>query len=176
MLNGKPLFDDGLARRYPGYPSRWSMCRLYRYTLWRVWDPGEAVCQIIGLNPSTADDVAPDPTVTRCVNFARSWGYGSLCMTNLFAFRATDPRDMKAQDDPDGPMNDYWLRWIARDAAALVVCAWGTHGVYRRRAVEVCGLLHDVRLHCLKITKDGHPWHPLYLRGDCQPVPYQPKD
>ena len=94
-----------------------SPCRRYRYTLWRAWDmfnPGYVM--FIGLNPSTADEVQDDPTIRRCIGYAKEWGYGAFCMTNIFAFRATDPRVMKAQADPVGPENDKWLTECAKGA------------------------------------------------------------
>lgn len=68
-----------------------SPCGRYRYTLWREWIGGEGFVQFIGLNPSTATDTEDDPTIRRCINYAKSWGYGGMCMTNLFAYRATLP-------------------------------------------------------------------------------------
>ena len=68
--------------------------KVYRYELWRIWDEALPVCMFIGLNPSTADETVDDPTIRRCINFAKEWGYGQLVMTNLFAFRATKPAEM----------------------------------------------------------------------------------
>lgn len=86
----------------------------------------------VGLNPSTADELLDDPTIRRCVAFARSWGYGALCMTNLFAFRATDPDVMKSADDPVGPENDQHLQDLA-NGASVVIAAWGVHGTFGGR-------------------------------------------
>ena len=77
-----------------------STCRKYRYALWRTWDEAKPQVMIIGLNPSTADETKDDPTITRCINFAKAWGYGGVCMANLFAYRATAPSDVKASIDP----------------------------------------------------------------------------
>lgn len=144
--------------------------RAYRYTLNRVWNQDLTTCMFIGLNPSTADENQNDPTVTRCINYAREWGYGSLVMTNIFGFRATDPKDMKADDDPVGPDNDYWLRKTA-ERSGIVIAAWGTHGAYLDRGNEVVALIPD--LHCLKVTKDGFPSHPLYLKKNLNPIIYK---
>ena len=76
--------------------AKFSACRKYRYALWRNWDGSKPYAMIIGLNPSTADENENDPTITRCINFAKSWGYGGVCVTNLFAYCATVPSDMKA--------------------------------------------------------------------------------
>ena len=87
-----------------------SECKKYRYMLRRVWDRTKPACLFIGLNPSTADATVDDPTIRRCVGFADSWGYGELVVGNLYAFRATKPKDMFNQDDPVGPFNDLWLK------------------------------------------------------------------
>ena len=145
-----------------------SPCRTYRYALWREWIGGEGYAMFVGLNPSTADEVQDDPTIRRCIAFAKAWGYSGLCMTNLFAFRATDPRDMKIAADPVGPDNDAHLLALSADAG-VIVAAWGVHGSYKGRASAVCKLLPS--LHCLGLTKEGHPKHPLYLRKSLTPVP-----
>lgn len=143
-----------------------SRCGRYRYTLWRKWAPGETV-MFIGLNPSTADATLDDPTIRRCIGFARAWGFGGLMMTNLFAWRATDPRDMKAAESPIGPFNNDVL-WTAHMNAALTVAAWGAHGTHLGRDAAVRAMLP--RLHYLRLTKDGHPGHPLYLPASLRPV------
>ena len=155
-----------------GRTTVFSACRAYRYTLWREWIGGSGYLQMIGLNPSTADEVLDDPTIRRCINFAKSWGFSALCMTNAFAYRATDPHVMKANADPIGPENDRWLVDVAQDAG-LIVAAWGVHGVHRNRQAEL-GRLLPARLHCLGTTKDGQPKHPLYLRADVRPQPFNP--
>lgn len=142
-----------------------SACRIYRYALWRRWGPG-AYAMFIGLNPSTADEMNDDPTIRRCIGFARAWGYDALCMANLFAYRATDPADMKKAVDPIGGANDHVLTTLAR-GAGIVVAAWGAHGTYKRRDQSVRLLVND--LHYLRLTKDGHPGHPLYLPGTLTP-------
>lgn len=86
-----------------------SPCREYRYTLYREWAPGDKVVMFIGLNPSTADEVNNDPTVRRCINYAKQWGYTGMYMTNIFAYRATDPNVMKAHPEPVGAENDHYL-------------------------------------------------------------------
>jgi hypothetical protein len=121
------------------------------------------------LNPSTADEISDDNTVRRCINFSKDWGYGGFCMTNIFAFRATDPRDMKAQEDPVGPDNDKWLLSVYKDAG-LVVAAWGTHGGFLERDKQVLKLLGQIQ--CLGVNQDRSPKHPLYLKKNCEPKPY----
>jgi len=148
-----------------------SPCRTYRYVLWREWDLiNPAYAMFIGLNPSTADEVEDDPTIRRCVDYAKRWGYGALCMTNLFAYRETDRELMKRHPSPVGKDNDRWLVETAKDAS-VVVAAWGTHGVHLRRDQAVIRLLGR-KLNCLGMTKDGHPGHPLYLKKTLTPIPF----
>lgn len=148
-----------------------SPCRRYRYALWRTWDHGLPRVMFIGLNPSTADETADDPTLRRTMAFARRWGYGGVGNGNLFAFRARDPRAMMAADDPVGPDNDAWLRRLA-DEAGLVVAAWGNHGAFRGRAAAVRRALRE--LHVLGLNASGEPAHPLYQRADTRPAPWRP--
>lgn len=158
----------------PGYPCAFSDDRRYRYVLWRCWgDSSSRYLMVVGLNPSTADETQDDPTIRRCVRFARDWGFGALCMTNLFAFRATDPAVMKAEVDPEGPDNDEWLKRLAT-GAGLVLAAWGVHGMYMGQSGWAIGTFRDmgVQLHALGTTKDGHPRHPLYMPKAAQPQPY----
>lgn len=157
-----------------GNGARFSPCRSYRYSLWRdgLGPSGmKRHAMFVGLNPSTADETNNDPTVRRCIAFARAWGYGALCMTNLFAFRATKPSDMKRVDDPVGPDNDQALVELAQ-SAGIVVAAWGTHGSWMGRDRAVRALISN--WHCLRLTRDGHPSHPLYLPGSLLPVPWPP--
>lgn len=151
--------------------------RTHRYTLWRYLDgfTQTRFVQFIGLNPSTADEIIDDPTIRRCKDFAARWGYSALCMTNLFSFRATDPKVMRAatvQVDHIR-LNRWWIKEIAC-LASLTVCAWGVHGSFRGEADALLLELSAwrARLHCLGRTKDGHPKHPLYLRADSQPIPF----
>lgn len=146
-----------------------SACRRYRYDLWRRWAPDKGYAMFVGLNPSTADETADDPTVRRCIAYAQDWGYGALCMTNLFAFRATRPEDMKAATEPVGPENDRFLLRHAGEAS-IVVAAWGNHGSHLGREAEVRALLHELQV--LRLTKHGHPGHPLYLPKTLRPVPW----
>lgn len=151
-----------------------SPCRKYRYTLWREWDPALPYCQFIGLNPSTADEVLNDNTVRRCIDFSRRWGFGALCMTNIFAWRDTDPAKMKVQEDPVGPENDRWLLEIAK-GSGRVVAAWGTHGAHMARGEVVRIALEDagISLLCFRQTKNRQPEHPLYQPGARPLIPYE---
>ena len=126
---------------------------------------------IIGLNPSTADEKVNDPTITRCISFARLWGFGGVCVTNLFGFRATAPTELKAYHDPIGKENDAWVHEMAKEAA-IKVAAWGNHGKFLNRSVEFLSSLDQ--LHCIKMNKSGEPAHPLYLKAELKPVPIIP--
>ena len=149
-----------------------SPCRRFRYTLTREWDDDKPSVTFIMLNPSTADADQDDPTIRRCIGFAKSWGYGSLTVVNLFAWRATDPRQLVTMDRI-GPDNDDWIRRMcATHGTQLVVCAWGIHGALFDRGESVRGVLCFRDVHHLGLTKGGHPRHPLYLKGDTTPIPW----
>lgn len=146
-----------------------SRCRRYRYALWRTWDESLGRVMFIGLNPSTADEKHDDPTLVRCMNFARDWGYGGVIMANLFAYRATDPAQLGRVEDPVGPRNSYWLRRLAGESA-LRVAAWGNDGRLLRRSQVATRNIAG--LHCLSINKSGEPAHPLYQPATALPQPF----
>lgn len=157
--------------------------RVYRYTLVRDWRGDiEAVGGLSGpiahfvcLNPSTADETTNDPTVRRCIGFARSWGYGGLVLTNIFAYRATNPKHLPFQRDPSGPDNDDAIMSAAQ-TSAITVMAWGDHGKLQRRGEHVIAMLHEagIGLHYLVKTLSGQPGHPLYLPSHLWPRPWRP--
>lgn len=164
------------------YPATFSADRLHRYTLTRVittpmLSTGEPLrrCLFVMLNPSTATDTVDDPTIRRCSRFAASWGYDRLMVCNLFSLRSTDPValacDLAAEGDPE---NLTTILQVARDAHRIV-CAWGAHGALRGRAAHVVAELRrdGHQLHALKLTKDGQPGHPLYLRSDLVPFEWR---
>lgn len=187
-----------------------SPCGNYRYRLWREWrlhplpakwdmwtdDDGAPVLDGAGqqlgeplsvlfvmLNPSTADAQQDDPTIRRCVAYAKAWGYDRMEVVNLFAWRATDPRAVLAMTggkiDPVGPANkSSFLSAIER--AGMIVCAWGAHGGHIRQDETALGWLEDlvglfdrdIPITALRTTKGGFPGHPLYLPADLQPIAY----
>lgn len=151
-----------------------SGCGTYRYKLWRTWDSGAPTCNFLMLNPSTADHRIDDPTIRRCVGYARSWGHGGIVVTNLFSLRSTDPTALKSAPDPIGPENDGHVVEAA-SKSALVVAAWGAHGSYRGRSRAVVALLscRGIAMHCLTRTAAGEPGHPLFLKGDLVPMPME---
>lgn len=144
----------------------------YRYTLDRDFWGTEQRAVFVLLNPSTATAEEDDPTIRRCIGFAKAWGCAGLTVLNLFALRATDPRDMKAAIDPIGPENDHYIR--ERCEGRIVICAWGAHGVHRERNKRVLQLLDavDATVTALKITGGGHPGHPLYLPSTLRPIEF----
>jgi hypothetical protein len=160
-----PLFSE-----YSGQSgAELSPCQQYRYALWRNWDGTQEKRHVvfIGLNPSTADAENDDPTIRRCIRFARDWGYSGLLMLNTFAFRATDPDVMRVAPYPVGPLNDDCLR--ERTAKAdLIIAAWGVLCPLQREQA-VCNLIGKP-IHCLGKSKEGRPKHPLYIRADTKPV------
>lgn len=163
-----------------------SDCRLYRYTLWRIWGvgslpliklgerkPDEAYVNFICLNPSTADETLDDPTVRRCIDYAKRWGYGAMCVTNIFALRATDPKVMKSHPEPVGMANIILIENVAKEADEIV-CGWGDHGLHRERGDHVELMLRNAgltsKLHALQLNSSGQPSHPLYLKSSLVPL------
>jgi hypothetical protein len=149
----------------------------YRYTLSRSWEEGHGTVNFIMLNPSTATHEVDDPTIRRCTQFARAWGYRRLVVTNLFAYRATDPVELRRVADPVGPENDWHLAYCARREADRVVLAWGAHGGYLGRDRAVLDVLPHRGFDspppmCLGVTKAGAPRHPLYLSASTPLQPY----
>lgn len=157
-----------------------SPCGTYRYVLTRDWFPktrGHVLW--IMLNPSKADALVDDPTIRRCIGFARSWGFDGITVCNLFALRSRDPELLRAHPDPVGPANDDVLETLlAAKGTGLAVAAWGVNGAWMRRDLDVIRLAKFAGrdLHALRITRAGHPAHPLYLPADTTPVPWFPSE
>lgn len=143
--------------------------RKYRYILSRIWDETKPTVLFIGLNPSTADENEDDPTIRRCINFAKNWGFGGLLMANLFAFRSTNPQALYSAQDPIGSENNYYIKKYAEKSALIIAC-WGNHGRFNNRSQQVYDLIDS--LNCLDTNKSGEPKHPLYIRSDAKPKPY----
>ena len=151
----------------------YSDCEAYRYALTRTWDGAGPRVAFVMLNPSTATERQNDPTVERCERRARTLGYGAFRVCNIFAFRATDPKVMRAQVDPVGPENDAAIAEAITWADATV-CAWGTHGAHLGRgpAVEALIRAHGITPAHLGLSKAGHPRHPLYVAYATRPQPW----
>lgn len=151
----------------------------YRYYLERIWDNKKHAIAFIMLNPSTATEEVMDPTVKRCYNFAHDWGYGSLIVGNLFALRATNPKELYKSEDPVGGENDKYIQMIHKTTAKTIL-AWGEHGNYKDRGAHVYTLIKQLNggawhsPYCLKTTSTGQPMHPLYIKMDTLPKEYSP--
>ena len=144
----------------------------YRYLLWREWNSESKTVTFIMLNPSRADAEINDPTITRCINFALSWGYGRLEVVNLFAYRTSKPSLLKQAAEPIGKDNDrHIVESVAKSDRTIL--AWGNHGTWQKQDLYVLQLLKSYEhLYSLGITKIGCPRHPLYLRSSTEPVIY----
>lgn len=169
--------------REPDYTdsrAHFSACNRFRYSLTRAWDRTKPRVCFIMLNPSTADAVKLDPTLRRCVGFAMRWGCGSMEVVNLFALRATDPACLYVSDvRGDDLQNDCSIIRASSSADFGTIAAWGVHGAYHNRGIGIACLLsiidkgfHGDSIMCLRLTKDRHPAHPLYLPADLTPIPF----
>ena len=149
-----------------------SPCGRYRHALGRYWNREAGFVLFIGLNPSTADAEQDDPTIRRCVRFARDWGYGGIEMGNLFDWRATDPKDCRrAMAFAVSDKNDACLRVRAAESR-FVIAAWGAAAWAQDRISQVFrGVFNEERRwHCLGLTKGGSPRHPLYVPAVTKPI------
>jgi hypothetical protein len=158
------LFDGGSAVISP--------CEEYRYELVRRWGNGPLLGWIM-LNPSTADASQDDPTIRRCIGFAKAWCYDGIIVRNLFALRATDPRELKAHENPVGDDNLYHLGQCWQQN--LTIAGWGGHRSAADLIATNSGVraqLESLNLSCLGTTGSGAPCHPLYLRSDTEPRTY----
>lgn len=156
-----------------------SGCGQYRYSLGRVWDDSLPKVGFIMLNPSTADADQDDPTIRRCIAFAKSWGYGGIVVTNLLPFRATNPRDLLKAETPQGEDNSFWITECFKECEK-VIYAWGNSPIIRKitKTVPLGGMIRrdlQPKGFCIQRSKDGTPKHPLYLKGDLIPIRYETK-
>ncbi len=135
----------------------------YRYNLWRIWDKEKPLMNWIMLNPSTADAEIDDPTIRKCKGFAERHRFGGIWVVNLFALRATNPKDLKLSEDPVGA-NDLVLKNLKLNLSPedMTVLAWGCHGKLNGRDQEVLDMIGPYNF-CLGQNKDGTPKHPLYV-------------
>lgn len=157
-----------------------SDCGQYRYMLSRTWSPAAPRALFVLLNPSTADATIDDPTVRRCIGFAHAWGCGGLNIVNVFALRATDPRELWSArwDRRVGPDNDRYIASAIASSDGALVVGWGrieppaiSRELVRARVAAVLDLLRASRreVHCLGVNQDGSPKHPLYLPTAVRP-------
>lgn len=172
------IYDEHQATLDETATAVFSPDRRYRYALTRIWDPDWPLAAFVMLNPSTADAFQADPTIRRCIGFARTWHAGGIVVLNLFALRSPDPTVLRADPDPVGPDNDAVIAHTFSTAGPLVgpvVAAWGSHGGLLGRGEAVRRMLtaRCSRVLCLGITRDRHPRHPLYLRADTPTIVYK---
>lgn len=147
-----------------------SECETYRYQLWRIWDESKPKVLFIMLNPSTADADIDDPTIRRCIGFAKSWGYGGLFVGNIFAYRSTEPKGLFEADDAVGVDNNYHLEQMS-EKCEIAVCAWGNSPIVNKMNTTHKPLKNvRIPLHYIELSKDGTPKHPLYLKSELKPV------
>ena len=153
-----------------------SPCGKYRYTLTRdinLLCPEKFGVLFVMLNPSKADAENNDPTITRCLGFAKTWDHAALAVGNLYAYRATKPKDLWRASDPIGPQNDLHLE-VLLSQYTEAVCAWGADVKPDRvRAFLKIARKVNARLWCLGTTKKGHPRHPLFVRADQKLIPFK---
>jgi hypothetical protein len=151
--------------------------RKYRYRLWRIWQDKTPLRKVlfVMLNPSIADGEILDPTIRRCIGFAKAWGFDGLEVANLFALRATDPKQLYTIEDPIGAEN-YAAIIEAAKQSVLIVAAWGDRGRLKNQDELVTNMITDFSdLYCLGVTKKGAPRHPLYLPNESVNVLYRPR-
>ena len=165
---GEVLMDWRSDHGYVDSSATFSDCGTYRYELSRQLAPvvGRVVL-FVGLNPSSATMWRDDPTIRRCVGFARRWGFDKCVVMNAFGLITTDPKGLTQVEDPEGPGNEPMLRERLPEAE-MVVAAWGAFKLLPIRLADL--VLSNPNTHCLKRTKGGYPGHPLYLAGSTQPV------
>ncbi len=153
-----------------------SDCGAYRYHLWRVWNIESPIMVFVMCNPSTADAFEDDPTIRRCIGFAKREGYGGISVRNVFALRSTDPSALLSHPDPYGPENEqHLLSACSVSLMTRLICAWGVpvKGNRLRHYYQQAGtILQCQRPDCLGTTKQGHPRHPLYLPLDAAIEPF----
>lgn len=156
-----------------------SECGKYRWWLhrsWQLWDEqgqhitGKGVCCFVMLNPSTADETQDDPTIRKCIKFAKAWGYDCLAVRNLFPWRATDPKELLKAENPTGGHRGE-IELLTALTADLIIAAWGCKVPFDRDkfALELFSKHAPPKeIYCLKMS-NGKPWHPLYIKDDTIP-------
>ncbi len=151
--------------------------RKFRYALWRIWDNTKESLLFIGLNPSTANEHRNDPTITRLIGFAKSFGFGSLYAGNLFSIVSADPMVLFNESSvelPNGPC-DQAIEQMNRLCSTVLV-GWGGWAKYAKtRPSQVLSLIGG-RAFCLRVNKSGEPSHPLYLPSSSKMILYPWKE
>ena len=150
--------------------AEFSKCGKYRYRLIRCWDESLPQLLFIGLNPSKADASHNDPTIKRCIQFAKSWGFGGFTIINLYAYKATQPSKLFQAKRPIGPKNEQVITEEIYSGKKIVLI-WGNHALKNNRDQEVLQFIEEA--FCLKINKSGSPAHPLYIKKSQTLIPYK---
>ena len=163
---------ESLSKKYIDYGVHLADGGKYRYKLRRKWDDNKPMVMFIMLNPSVANHLQDDPTVRRCVNFAKSWGYGGLFIGNLFPFVATNPKDLEIAQNPHGLNNRDYIKEMM-EQSDIVIIAWGNSKIADQSEKIFEGIDLKGKLHYLELSKTGSPKHPLYLKKDTQPKKYE---
>lgn len=166
-LMGNGLYRDAII----------SECGKYRYSLLRQWDCNKPYLPFVMLNPSTADAETDDPTIRRCMSFAIREGCGGVIVVNFYALRSTNPKLLREVEDPVGPFNKsaiYDAAIVAAETRVPVICAWGVNDITQAAGGALVQAREaGARIVCLGKTANGHPRHPLYVKGD-QPLEAYP--
>lgn len=160
----------------PGGSAVMSSDGRYRYLLTRpIAGYQDTVCTFIMLNPSTANHEQDDPTIRRCIKFAERLHVTKLQVVNLFALRTPYPDRLEVESDPVGPDNKYWVDYALQDAKGPVIAAWGANGGFMEQDLTMMGWLDALGIEpeCFEVLKNGHPKHPLYVRGTTPLIPYK---
>lgn len=149
-----------------------SDCGRFRYYLLRQWATYRPLLVFVLLNPSKADAFVDDRTLAKCMAFAYSLSYDGVLILNAYAYRATDPEDLREAGYPVGPMNDDILRAML-PGQPMVICGWGANARGKERPAEVLQIIRESGCtpHALRLLADGTPEHPLYLPSTCKPSP-----
>lgn len=145
---------------------------IHRYALWRNWENKKSKVLFIGLNPSRADEIFNDPTITRCINFAKAWGFGGMYFANLFSFRTPYPKILVQSlqnSQAHNTLTDYWLKQLI-SSSEKIICCWGSWKFTGDRSQQVLDFIKDP--YCLGVNKNGSPKHPLYLLDSTKPIQY----
>lgn len=143
--------------------------RKYRYALWRIWDRSLPLVMFIGLNPSTADETDPDPTIRSVGRIAKYNGYGGIVMMNCFAYVSTNPDDLIVHEDDK--KNEAWLIFMESHCKD-VVFAWGAFAIIRKTRIDEKIFRLFPTAKALHINKSGSPKHPLYCKTETDLVDY----
>jgi hypothetical protein len=161
---------------YVGSSAVLSECGNYRYELSRIWDTTKPMVMFLMLNPSTADANKDDNTIRRCIAYAKSWGYGGVFVGNLFAYRATNPKELLNVKNPVGEKNQSHLIKMSLKTD-MTICAWGNSSIVEKLTKSLgyfkplSGLQN--RFNYLELSKNGTPKHPLYLKCNLLPIKYE---